>query len=76
MHWRTCSPTRICWNYTQFRFPQAVQGVRQLWLMPFIRFLERGGLVSPSWWLTSVHAGYELVSEGKGLTTTWFNVHI
>lgn len=76
MHWRTCDPARICWNYLQFRFPRVVHGVRQLWLMPFIRFLERRGLVSPSWWLTSVHAGYELVSGGKGLTTTWFNVHI
>jgi len=75
-HWRTCDPARICWNYLQFRFPRVVHGVRQLWLMPFIRFLERRGLVSPSWWLTSVHAGYELVSGGKGLTTTWFNVHI
>jgi hypothetical protein len=27
------------------------------------------GLVFPAWWLTSVHAGYELVSGGKGLTT-------
>ena len=75
-HWRTCDPARSCWNYTQFRFPRVVHGVRQLPLMPFIRFLERRGLVSPSWWLTSVHAGYELVSGGKGLTTTWFNVHI
>jgi hypothetical protein len=40
------------------------------------RFLEQRGLVLPSWWLTSVHAGYELVSGGKGLTTTWFKVHI
>jgi hypothetical protein len=76
VHWRTCDHARICWNYTQFRFPHAVYGVRQLWLMPFIRFLEHRGLVFPSWWLTSVHAGYELVSGGKGLTTTWFNVHI
>ena len=35
-----------------------------------------GTQVGASWWLTSVHAGYELVSGGKGLTTTWFNVHI
>lgn len=67
----------ICWNYTQFRFLGVVHGVHRLWLMPFIQFLEgQDHLVRPSWWLTSVHAGYELVSGGKGLTTTWFNVHI
>jgi hypothetical protein len=66
----------ICWNYVQFRFPSPVHGVHRLWLMPFIRYLEGRGLVRPSWWLTSVHAGYELVSGGKGLTTTWFNVDL
>ena len=76
MHGRACDPARICWNYTQFRFPHVVRSVRRLRLMPFIRFLEHRGLVSPSWWLTSVHAGYEMVSGGKGLTTTWFGVHI
>jgi hypothetical protein len=59
----------------QFRFLSVVHGVRRLWIMPFLRFLEGQGLVRPSWWLTSVHAGYELVSGGNGLTTTWFNVH-
>jgi hypothetical protein len=76
VHWRACDHEGICWNYVQFRFTHRMYGVRQLWLMPFIRFLERRYLVSPKWWLTSVHAGYELVSGGKGLTTTWFNVHI
>jgi hypothetical protein len=42
--------------------------------MPFVRFLERRRMVHRSWWLTSVHAGYELVSGGGGLTTTWFGV--
>lgn len=92
MHWLTCNSARqtgvtplraspedhagICWNYIQFRFISPVHSVRRLWIMPFIQFLEGQGLVRPSWWLTSVHAGYELVSGGKGLTTTWFNVHI
>jgi hypothetical protein len=90
MHWRTCNSVRqmgvtpprvsprdhagICWNYVQFRFLSVVHSVRRLWIMPFIRFLEGRGLVRPSWWLTSVHAGYELVSGGKGLTTTQFGV--
>ena len=60
----------------QFRFLNVVHSVRRLWIMPFIRFLEGRRLIRPSWWLTSVHAGYELVSGGQGLTTTSFNVHI
>jgi Glycosyl hydrolase family 12 len=85
-HWRTCDKARICWNYVQFRFTgpwlarhhqfRVLQGVRGLRLMPFFAFLEHQGLIRPSWWLTSVHAGYEIVSGGKGLTTTWFNVHV
>jgi hypothetical protein len=89
-NWRTCNSARqtgvtpprvsprdhtgICWNYIQFRTLSPVHSVQRLWLMPFIRFLEGQGLVSPSWWLTSIHAGYELVSGGKGLTTTSFGV--
>jgi hypothetical protein len=76
MHWRGFDPAGTRWNYTQFRFRRVVHGVWKLRLMPFVRFLERRGLIRPAWWLTSVHAGYELVSGGKGLTTTWFNVHV
>jgi hypothetical protein len=76
MHWRTCDPAGTCWNYTQFRFRHVVHNLWRLHLKPFIRFLQRRHLVRPRWWLTSVHAGYELVSGGKGLTTTWFNLHI
>ena len=44
--------------------------------MPFIRWcIRHGHLVRWRWWVTSVHAGYELVSGGKGLATTYFNVH-
>ena len=75
MHWRACG-AGLCWNYTQFRFTRVVHGVRRLRIMPFVHFLERRGLMRSSWWLTSIHAGYELVEGGKGLTTTWFNVHI
>lgn len=81
MHWVTghevCGKRGQCrrqtWHYIQFRFPHTVHGVRGLRLMPFIRFAIRQGLISPSWWLTSVHAGYELWSGGRGLATTWFN---
>jgi hypothetical protein len=74
-HWRPCDPSGICWNYVRFIFTGVLGGVKNLWLMPFIRYAEARGLISPSWWMTSVHAGYELVSGGKGLETTWFNFH-
>jgi Glycosyl hydrolase family 12 len=76
MHWRA-HHGKVSWWYVQFRTTKTVSGVRQLWLRPFLRFLERQRprLVVPSWYLTSVHAGYELVSGGKGLQTTWFNFH-
>ena len=64
---------RQTWNYIQFRFLRTTHGVRGLRLLPFIQFAERRGLIRPSWWLTSVHAGYELWSGGRGLATTWFN---
>jgi hypothetical protein len=73
--WRHCDSVGICWNYIRFIFNRTVSGVQGLWLMPFIRYAEARGLIRPSWWMTSVHAGYELVSGGKGLETTWFNAH-
>jgi hypothetical protein len=65
----------ISWWYIQFETPRTVHGVHQLWMKPFIRYAQARGLLKPSWWLTSVHAGYELWSGGKGLSTSWFNAH-
>ena len=80
MHWKTghqvCHAGRCqlqTWNYIQFRFLRTTHWVRGLRLLPFIRFASRQRLISPSWWLTSVHAGYELWGGGRGLATTWFN---
>jgi hypothetical protein len=44
--------------------------------MPFIQFAIHVGMIKTSWWLTSVHAGYELWSGGRGLATTWFNARV
>jgi len=66
----------LSWYYIQFRLPGTVHGVHQLWMRPFIRYAQARGLLKPSWWLTSVHAGYELWSGGKGLSTVWFNTHV
>jgi Glycosyl hydrolase family 12 len=80
LHWRAvntaCQAGRCqarSWNYVQFRFLSTTHSVRQLRLMPFIRFAIGQRLIGPSWWLTSIHAGYELWSGGRGLATTWFN---
>jgi hypothetical protein len=77
MHWRAHHGA-YSWWYIQFRATRTVMGVRQLWLRPFIRFLEhqRPRLIVPTWYLTSVHAGFELVSGGRGLRVRWFNAHV
>jgi endoglucanase len=74
MSWRT-GHNGIYWNYIQFRFARTTHSVRRLSLWPFIRYAIRHGLIRRSWYLTSIHAGYELWSGGKGLSTTWFNAH-
>lgn len=73
---RSCDKVRICWNYLQFRTTTTVRGVKDLWLRPFLKFLEARRLVRPRWFLTSIHAGFELVSGGKGLQVSWMNAHV
>jgi hypothetical protein len=83
-NWRTghyvCSKPHKCqlqsWNYIQFRYLHTRHWVKGLRLQPFIQYAIRVGLISPSWWLTSVHAGYEIWSGGRGLSTTWFNARV
>lgn len=75
MHWKACN-NGICWNYIQFRYLHTVHGVKQIWLRPFLKYAESRGLLKPFWYLTSVHAGYEIWSGGKDLSTTWFNAHV
>jgi len=71
MHWTACHDG-TCWHYIQFRYPSTVHSVRDLRLWPFITYAIHHHLIRWGWWLTSVHAGYELWSGGKGLATTWF----
>jgi hypothetical protein len=85
--WRAHNGSKSWW-YLQFRTTKTVMGVKQLWLRPFLRFLEHTRLrvrsgsratalaMQPAWYLTSIHAGFELVSGGKGLTVRWFNAHV
>lgn len=66
----------ISWWYVQFRATRTVHGVKQMWMRPFVRYAEARGLLKAAWWLTSVHAGYEMWSGGRGISTTWFNTHV
>jgi hypothetical protein len=75
LHWRAHNGP-VSWWYVQFRTMKTVTGVKNLWLKPFLTFMKRRGLMQPSWYLTSIHAGYEIVSGSKGLHTTWFNAHV
>jgi hypothetical protein len=60
------------WNYIQFRRVRATNHVHRLGLVPFIRLSQRYGWIRPSWWLTSVEAGFEIWRGGAGLATTRF----
>jgi len=60
------------WNYIQFRRVHPTNHVHRLGLVPFIRVCQRYGWIRPSWWLTSVEAGFEIWRGGAGLATTRF----
>jgi len=59
--------TGTTWNYMAFTAAHHRDSVSRLWLNPFIRYAEAQGKVSPSWYLTGVDYGFELVSGGSGL---------
>ena len=67
---------KYSWWYVQFRTTKTVMSVRQLRIKPFLAFLRSRGYMKPWWYLTSVHAGYEVVNGSKGLHTTWFNAQV
>jgi hypothetical protein len=72
---RACSKVRaICWNYVLYRAVRPASGVRALPLGPFLAYAERRGLVSRSWWLGAVEAGFEVWHGGVGLGTKRFGV--
>jgi Glycosyl hydrolase family 12 len=66
--------TGITWKYLQFRELGTTHRVTNLNLSAFIGWCRSRGYIKPSWWMTSIHSGYELWSGGKGLVTTKFNV--
>jgi Glycosyl hydrolase family 12 len=72
-HWRT-SNLGATWNYVQFRREKRTWKVDDLRLKPFIRFIERAGLVHRNWWLENIEAGFEIWTGGQGLATTRYQV--
>lgn len=52
------------WHYVAFVAERQRRSVTGLWLNPFFRNAIRYGELSPSWWLTGIDAGFELVQGG------------
>jgi Glycosyl hydrolase family 12 len=65
------------WNYVRFWRLESATSVRNLDLMPFLRFAEGyHRSVKPTWWLTGVEAGYELWSGGVRMHTQLYSVSL
>jgi Glycosyl hydrolase family 12 len=74
-HWTT-HHDGVSWNYIQFRRVHRTWHVNNLKLHPFIRRVERLGLVQSRWWMENIEAGFELWSGGQGLATTQYIVRM
>jgi Glycosyl hydrolase family 12 len=72
-HWRT-GHLGATWNYIQFRRVSKTWKVNHFRLKPFMRRIERMGLIKPTWWLDNIEAGFEIWNGGQGLGTTRFSV--
>jgi|SRR5215472_2579440 len=75
-HWTAHSPKGRSWQYLRFWRLSKVTSVRNLDLMPFLRYAHRNGHIRSSQYLTSVEAGYELWSGGVGMHTQLFAVDL
>jgi hypothetical protein len=74
--WTTRSLTdpKITWPLIIFRAVPATGDVYRLPLLPFYRVLVRMHLIRRSFWLDSVHAGFEIWDGGKGMKLQWFRM--
>lgn len=66
MSWRAFH-NNTHWNYVAYVAVHPRTYFRNLWLNPFFRYTESIEKLSRSWYLTSIDAGFELVSGGRGL---------
>ncbi len=62
------------WPLVMFWAVHPVSHARRMPLVPFYRIAERHGWIGPAWYLTSVDAGFEIYSGGRGLGSKWFSV--
>jgi Glycosyl hydrolase family 12 len=60
------------WPLIIFRAVHPRQSVRNINILPFISVMERKGVLHRNDWITSIHAGFEIWSGGRGLSTKWF----
>jgi hypothetical protein len=72
-HW-TAFHNGTSWNYVQFRRVWPTWHVNHLRIRPFMRRMERTGLLKPSWWMENIEAGFEIWNGGQGLQTTRYDV--
>lgn len=61
------------WRYVQFRKYTPRWSVTDLAMKPFYQYLERQGWITPSWYLLSINAGFEIWNGGAGLAATNFS---
>lgn len=66
IHWRAHN-SRGYWNYIQFRKVNQVNSLRGIHINDFIRVAESWRLVSSSWYIQNITAGFEIWNGGKGL---------
>ena len=64
---------RQTWRYVQFRKYTPRWSVTGLALKPFYQYLEGQGWITPSWYLLSINAGFEIWNGGAGLAATEFS---
>jgi hypothetical protein len=64
--WRA-SNSHGSWNYVQFRKVSQVNTLAGIHLNDFFKAAEARGWVSPSWYIQSITAGFEIWSGGNGL---------
>jgi hypothetical protein len=62
----------IKWRLIQFRRVRPVSQVANLQLNAFIDQAEAHHWIRPLSWMLNIEAGFEIWSDGSGLTTNWF----
>jgi cellulose 1,4-beta-cellobiosidase len=71
IHWTTSGHGKH-WNYIQYRLVSFRNNVSYLRIRPFMADAERHGLLSSKWYMLNIEAGFEIVSGGKRLSTSYF----